>query len=116
MRQAMHRPFNRTQVISFGFLTVLLSLLQPIPPVSAEQHSTKFVEKKDAQPLTRTPHRLIRKQPNAPIASVEPSPSGSATVSPLPTVPLAPQSDNTTPQSTESSSLHRSVGVAVPLA
>jgi len=116
MRQAMHRPFNRTQVISFGFLTVLLSLLQPIPPVSAEQHSTKFVEKKDAQTLTRTPHRLIRKQPNAPVASVEPSPSGSSSVSPLQTVPPTLQSDNTAPQSTEPSSLHRSVGAAVPLA
>ena len=116
MRQAMHRPFNRTQVISFGFLTVLLSLLQPIPPVSAEQHSMKFVEKKDVQTLTRTPHRLIRKQPNAPIASVEPSPSGSLPISSVPTAPPLPQTDNTTPQSTESSSLYRSVGAAVPIA
>src|SRR5690348_2318543 len=103
MRQAMHRPFNRTQVISFGFLTVLLSLLQPIPSISAEQHSTKFVEKKDAHALTRTPHRLIRKQPNAPVASVEPSPSGSASVSPLQTVPPLLQNDSTAPQSTEPS-------------
>src|SRR5437868_12870456 len=108
MRQAMHRPLNRSQVFSFGFLTVLLSLLQPIPPVSAEQHSTKFVEKKDAQTLTRTPHRLIRKQPNAPVASIEPSPSGSTSVSPLQTNPSSLQSDNTAPQPTEPSSLHRS--------
>ena len=116
MRQAIHRPFNRTQVMSFGFLTVLLSLLQPIPTVSAQQHSTKFVEKKDAQTFTRTPHRLIRKQPNAPVASVEHAPSGTAPVSSLPAAQPSLQTDNSTLQSTEPSALHRSSAVTTPLA
>ena len=37
MLQAIRQPLLMTQVISFGFATALLSLLQPIPPVSAQQ-------------------------------------------------------------------------------
>ena len=101
MREAIQQPLNMTRVISFGFLTALLSLFQPIPIVSAQQltghvthetggtdtqgrrienlapsilYPTKSLEKQDAQTLTRKPHRLIRKSQNAPVASVEPSP------------------------------------------
>ena len=79
-------------------------------------YPTKSMEKKDAQTSTRKPHRLIRKPQNAPVASVEPSPSGSSPVSSLPTRSPSLQSDNTTSQSKEPSPLNRSVGAAVPLA
>ena len=143
MRQTIHQPLNMTQVISFGFLTALLSLFQPIPTVSAQQltglvtHETdgagsqglrienldptrpyliKTLEKKDAQISTRKPHRLIRKPQNAPVASVEPSPSGSSPLRSLSTSPPLLQIDNATSQPKEPSSLNRSVGAAVPLA
>ena len=142
MRQPIHQPLNMTQVISFAFATVLLSLFQPIPSVFAQQlagpvsHETsgtgtqgrhieniattlpylmKSLEKKDSQISTRKPHRLIRKPQNDPITSVEPSPSGSSPVSALPTPPSSLQDDNTTAQSKESSPLSRSIGAAVPL-
>ena len=132
-----------TRVISFGFATALLSLLQPIPSVSAQQliepvsqeasgtgaqarrienmaptrpYPTKSLERKDARTSTRKLHRLIRKPQNTPIASVEPSPSGSSPVSALPAPPPSLPSDNTAPQSKEPLSLNRSVGAAAPLA
>src|SRR4029077_10374359 len=77
---------------------------------------TKSLEKNDAQTSTRRPHRIIRTPQNAPIASLEPSPSGSSPVNSLPTPPPSLQSDNATSQSKEPSSFNRSVGVAVPLA
>ena len=146
MRQSIRQHFNMTQVISFGFLTALLSLLQTIPSVSAQQltgtvsqetsvtdtqgrhieniattrpYPMVFLVKNDAQTSTHKPHRLIRKPQNAPIVSVEPLPSsGSSPVNSLPTPPPSLQSNNATTQSLESSSLHnnRSVGAAVPLA
>lgn len=77
--------------------------------------SAKTQDKKKVPTSTRKPHRLIRKPQNAPVASVEPSPSGSSPVSSLPTPPPSLQRDNTTSQSKEPSSFNRS-GAAVPLA
>ena len=74
------------------------------------------LERKGAQTSPRKPHRLIRRPQNAPIATVEPSPSGSSPVNSLPTPPPSLQSDNTISQSKEPSSLNRSVGAALPLA
>ena len=143
MLQAIRRPLLMTQVISFGFATALLSLLQPIPSVSAQQltgpvsqeasgtgtqgrrienmattrpYPTKSLEKRDTQASTRKLHRLIRKAQHAPVASVEPSPSGSSPASSLPIPPPSLQNDNTTFQSKEPSSLNRSAGAVVPLA
>ncbi len=140
MHQAIRRHLISTYAISLGLMTVFMSLLQPIPSISAQQLTgpvsqgtgtqgrrienmaptlpfpTKSLEKKDPQTSTRKLHRLIRKAQNAPVASVEPSPSGSSPVSALPTPPPSLQSDNTTSQSKEPSSLNRSVGAAVPLA
>ena len=143
MHQAIPQHLIVTCARSLGLMTVFMSLLQPIPFVSAQQltgpisqeisgtgtqgrriesiaptlpYPTKSLEKKDAQTLTRKPHRLIRKPQNAPVVSVEPSPSGSSPVSSLPTPPPSLQSDNATSQSKEPSSLNRSVGAAVPLA
>ena len=139
MHQAIRRHLIATYAISLGLMTVFMSLLQPIPSISAQQLTgpvsqgtgtqgrrienmaptlpfpTKSLEKKDAQTSTRKLHRLIRKPQNAPVASVEPSLSGSSFVSALPTPPSSLQSDNVTSQSKETSSLNRSVGAAVPL-
>ena len=85
MRQAIHQPLIVIYAISLSLMTAYMSLLQPIPSASAQQltgtvsqeTSGTGTQKKDAQPSTRKPHRLIRKPQNAPVASVEPSPSGS---------------------------------------
>ena len=144
MRQAMHRHLSMTQVISFGFLTALLSLFQPIPPVSAQQptgllthetsgagiqgqrvenlnpnrpYPTTVLERKDTLTSNQKPHRLIRKPQNAPVASVEPAPAGTSPLQSLPTPPPVLQSDNESSQPKESPSLYnRSAGAAVPLA
>ena len=143
MRQAIRRHLIVTYAISLGLMAICMSLFQLIPSASAQQltgtvsqgtsgtgtqgrrieniahallYPTKSLEKKDAQTSTRKPHRLIRKPQNAPVASVEPSPSGSSPVNSLPTTLPSLQSDNTTSQSKEPSSLIRSVGAAVPLA
>ncbi len=142
MHQAIRQHLIVTYAISLGFTTALLSLFQPIHSASAQQlttpvsqetsgtgtqvrienitptlsYPTKFLEKKDAQTSTRKPHRLIRKPHNAPVASVEPSPSASSPVRSLPTSPPSLQSDIATSQFKEPSSLNRSVGTAVPLA
>ena len=118
-----------TYTISLGLMTAYMSLLQPIPPASAQQLTApvsqetsgtgtqgRRIEKKGAQTSTRKPHRLIRKPQNAPIATIEPSSSGSSSVNSLPTPPPSLQSDNTISQSMEPSSLNRSVGAALPLA
>ncbi len=144
MHQAIHRHPIAVYAISLGLMTVFVSLLQPIPsayaqqltrPVSQEtggaddtqgrrienmatvlRYPMKSLEKKDAQTSTHKAHRLIRRPQNLPIAPVEPFPSDSSPVSSVPTPPLSLQTDNTTSQSKEPSSLHRSVGAAVPLA
>jgi len=143
MRHAKRQPLLMTHVILCGFATALLLLFQPIPSASAQQligpisqeasgigtqgrrneniaptlpYPTKSLEKKEAQTLTHKRHRLIRKPQNAPVASVEPSPSGSSPVSSLPTLPPSQQSDKTTSLPKEPSSLSRSVGAALPLA
>jgi hypothetical protein len=143
MRQAIHQPLFMTHVIIFGFATALLSLFQPLPTASAQQltgtvsqttdgtvaqgrrienvapalsYLTKSSEKKDTQNLSLKPHRLIRTPRNAPIASVEPSPSDSSPASSVPAHPQTPQSDIVTSQPKEPSSLNRSVGAAAPLA
>ena len=140
MHQAIRRHLIVTYAISLGLMTVFMSLLQPIPSISAQQltgpvsqgnrhpraahreHGThpsipnEILGEEGPQTSTRKLHRLIRKPQNAPVASVEPSPSGSSPVSALPTPPPSLQSDNATSQSKEPSSLNRSVGAAVPLA
>ena len=78
-------------------------------------HSTKSFEKMDSQTSTRKPHRLIRKPQSTPVASVEPSLSGSSPISSLPTPPPSLQSDNTNSQSREPLSLSRSIGAVSPL-
>ena len=112
MHQAIRRHLIVTYTISLGLMTVLTSLIQPIPSVSAQQltgpvsqetggtvtqerrienlnptspYSVRIVEKRDTQTSTRKLHRLIRKPQNAPIASVEPPPSDSSPVSSVPT-------------------------------
>ena len=143
MHQAIRRHLIVTYTISLGLMTVLTSLIQPIPSVSAQQltgpvsqetdgtvtqerrienlnptspYSVRIVEKRDTQTSTRKLHRLIRKPQNAPIASVEPSPSDSSPASSVPTPTPSLPSDHTTVQSKEPSSLNRSVGAATPLA
>ncbi len=143
MHQSIRQHLIVTYAISLGLMTAYMSLLQPIPSVSAQQligpvsqetsgtgnqggrieniattlpYPTKSLEKKGAQTSPRKLHRLIRKPQNAPIATVEPAPSGSSPVSSLPTPPPLLQSDNTISQSKEPSSLNRSVGAALPLA
>ena len=143
MRQAMRQLFGVIQVISFGLVTALLPFFQSIPSVSAQQLTrsvsqetdgtgthgrrseniaptlrfpTKSMETKDTPTFTNKPHRLIRKPQNAPIASIEPSLSGSSPIAPIATAPLPLQEDNTAAQSKESSSFNRSLGTAVPLA
>jgi len=125
MHQVIRQPLLvMTHVILYGFATALLSQFQPISSASAQQltgtvsqpSSGIGTQKIDAQSSIRKPHRLIRKPQNAPIASVEPSPSGSSPVSSVPTPPPSLQSDNTTSLSKQPSSLSSSVGTAVPLA
>ncbi|MBU6482213.1 MAG: hypothetical protein KGS09_16910, partial [Nitrospirae bacterium] len=126
MDRTIRRHLIVTYPISLGLMTVLMSLLQPLPSVSAQQltgpvsqeisgtgtqgrlienmastlpYPTKSLEKKGAQISARKPHRLIRKPQSAPVASVEPSPSGSLPLSSLPTPSSSLQSDNTTSQS-----------------
>ena len=124
MWQATRRQLIVTYAISLGLATACMSLPLPIPSASAQQligtvnqgTSGTGTQKKDSITLTNKPHRLIRKPQNAPVASVAPSPSGTSPVSSVPTPPASLQSDNTTSQSTEPSSLNRSVGAALPLA
>ena len=143
MLHAMRQHHIVTYTISLSLITAYLSLLQPIPSVSAQQltgliihgtsgtgtqakpieniappllYPTKSLEKKDTQTLTRKPHRLIRTPQNAAIAPVEPSPSSSSYVNSLLTPSPSLQNDNTISQSKEPSSFTRSVGATVPLA
>ena len=143
MHQSIRQHLIVTYAISLGLMTAYMSLLQPIPSVSAQQligpvtqetsgtgtqgrrieniaptlpYPMKSLEKKGAQTSPHKPHRLIRKPQNAPIATVEPAPFASSPVSSLPTPPPSIQSDNTISQSKEPSSLNRSVGAALPLA
>ena len=129
--------------ISLGFMTVFLSVLQPIPPASAQlltkpisqetdgtgtqgkrhgniasdhRYPTNPIEKMDAQTSTRKSHRLIRKPQNLPLSSVESSLSGSSTVNSVPSSPLSQQRDGTISQTEEPSVLRKSVGAAIPLA
>ena len=124
MLQAIRQHLIVTHAISLGLMAVFMSLFQPIPSASAQQltgsvsqgTSGTVTQKKDVQTSTSKHHRLIRKQQNAPVASVEPSPSSSSPVSSVPIPSPSLQSDNTTSQSTEPSSMNRSVGTTVPLA
>ena len=125
MRQSICRHLIVTYAISLGLMIAYISLLQPIPSVSAQQLTGSVSQGTSGTGTTgrrieniapRKPHQLIRKPQNPPIASVEPSPSSSSPASSLPTPLPSPQSDNTTSQSKDPSSLNRSVGAAVPLA
>jgi len=137
MRQAIHQPLQLTLIMLFGVVATPL-LLQSMPSASAQQLTgpasqetnrtgiqsrrldnmtpvspspMRSLDKKNAQPAARKPHRLIRKPDSNPIASVEPSPSAS-----LPITSSTPQNDNPTSQPKEPSSLSRSVGATMPLA
>ena len=143
MLQAIRQHLIVLYAISLGLMTAYMSLFQPLPTASAQQltgtvsqttdgtvaqgrrienvapalsYLTKSSEKKDTQTLSLKPHRLIRTPRNAPIASVEPSPSGSSPASSVPAHPQSPQNDVGTSQPKEPSSLNRSVGAAAPLA
>ena len=144
MRKAIRQRLIVTYGVSLGLMTVVMSLFHPtIPSASAQQltgtvnqeasgtvtqgrriehlgptspYPTIFLENKDAQTSARKPHRLIRKPQNAPVASVEPSPSDSSPLTAMPTHTPSLQSDNRTSQSKEPSSPSRSAGAAVPLA
>ena len=125
MRQSICRHLIVTYAISLGLMIAYISLLQPIPSVSAQQltgsvsqgtSGTGTPGRRIENIAPRKPHQLIRKPQNPPIASVEPSPSSSSPASSLPTPLPSPQSDNTTSQSKDPSSFNRSVGAAVPLA
>ena len=143
MHQTIHQHRIAASAISLGFMTVFLSLVQPIPPASAQQlirpinqdtggtgtqgqriengagshqYSTKPAEKMDSQTSTHKSHRLIRKPQNLPLASVEPSLSDSSSVNSVPSSPLSLQRDGTTAQPEEPSVSHRGIGAAVPLA
>ena len=144
MRKAIRQRLIVTYGISLGLMTVVMSLFHPtIPSASAQQltgtvnqeasgtvtqgrriehlgptspYPTIFLENKDAQISARKPHRLIRKPQNAPVASVEPSPSDSSPLTAMPTHTPSLQSDNRTSQSKDPSSPSRSAGAAVPLA
>ena len=132
-----------TYAISLALMTVFVALLQPIPLASAQQltrpisqeisgtgtqgrrienmgtslrHPTKSLEEKGAQTSTHKPHRLIRKPPNLPIASVDPSPSDSSPINSVLTPAQSLHSDTTTSQSKEPSSPNKSVAAAAPLA
>src|ERR1043165_8721135 len=112
MSQVTRQFLIVTYVISLGLTTTYLSLLLSIAPASAQQvtapayygnngtgsqehriekfdptllYPKKSLERKDTQTLTDKPHRLIRKQQNAPVASIEPSPSSSSSVISSPT-------------------------------
>ena len=129
--------------ISLGFMTVFLSVLQPIPPASAQlltkpisqetggtgtqgkhngniagghRYPTKPIEKMDAQTLTRKSHRLIRNPQHLPLASVESSLSDSSAVGSVPSSPQSLQREGTTSQPEEPSVPSRSIGTAIPLA
>ena len=129
--------------ISLGFMTVFLSVLQPIPPASAQlltkpisqetggtgtqgkpngniasghRYPTKPIEKMDAQTSTRKPHRLIRNPQHLPLASVESSLSDSSAVGSVPSSPQSLQREGTTSQPEEPSVPRRSIGTAIPLA
>ena len=113
-----------TCAISLGLMTVFVSLLQPASPASAQQltrpisqeisgtgtqgrriehmatslrHPTKSLEKERAHTSTQKPHRLIRKPPNLPIASIDPVPSDSSPINSVPTPTQSLQSDTATP-------------------
>ncbi|TKB95636.1 MAG: hypothetical protein E8D41_00305 [Nitrospira sp.] len=143
MRHTIHQHRITASAISLGFMTVFLSLVQPVPSASAQQltrpisqdnggtvtqgqriekatsgyrYPTKPVEKIDAQTSTRKPHRLIRKPQSLPLASVEPSLSDSSSVNPVTSSPLSPQHDAATSQPEEPLVPRRSLGAAVPLA
>ncbi len=143
MRHTIHQHRITASAISLGFMTVVLSLVQPVPyasaqlltkPISQEtggtgtqgkrietvagshQYPTKLVEKMDAQTSTRKPHRLIRKPQSLPLASVESSLSDSTSISSVPSSPQSLQREGTTSQPEEPSVPRRSLGAAIPLA
>jgi hypothetical protein len=122
MRQANHLPFNMTQMVSFGFLTVLLSFSQSVSTSFAQQmteragHETdgagspdrridtfdpsrasqgRSIEKRDSKGSPRKPHRLIRKARQNPVATVAPSPTASSPSRSLPAAQPPAQSDDT---------------------
>ena len=143
MRHTIHQHRITASAISLGFMTVVLSLVQPVPyasaqlltkPISQEtsgtgtqgkrhgniasghRYPTNPIEKMDAQTSTRKPHRLIRKPQSLPLASVESSLSDSPSVSSVPSSPQSLQREGTTSQPEEPSVPRRSIGAAVPLA
>jgi len=138
MREAIQQPLNMTRVISFGFLTALLSLFQPIPIVSAQQltgHVTHETGGTDTQggaskpcPQHSIPNQILGE---AGRANVDPqaSPTDSKiaersrrvrrtfsicfiTCQLCSNAPPVATTDNMNSQSKEPSSLNRSVGTA----
>ena len=143
MHQTKHQHLVTTSTISLGIMTVFLSLLQPIPPASAQlltrpisqgtggtgtqrqridnvtsshQSPMKPVGKMDSQTSRHKSHRLIRKPQDLPLASVKPSLSDSSFVNSVPSSPLSLQREGTASQPEEPSVPRGSIGAAVPLA
>ena len=99
MHHSIRQHLIITCAISLGLMTALLSLFQPIPSASAQQLTGPVIQgtsgtgaqKKDAQPSTRKPHRLLRKSQNAFTATLQPIPldaSKSTTSTAVPTSTL----------------------------
>src|SRR5206468_11485378 len=82
MHHSIRQHLIITCAISLGLMTALLSLFQPIPSASAQQLTGPVIQgtsgtgaqKKDAQPSTRKPHRLLRKSQSAFTATLQPIP------------------------------------------
>ena len=113
MRQAIHQHLIVTYAISLGLMTVCMSLLQPIPSASAQQligtisqgTSGTGTQKKDAQSLTRKPHRLIRKSQSALTATLQPIPLDASKSTSSTAVPISTLNDTATqPKDTSVSS------------
>ena len=123
MHQTKRQHLVTGYAVSLSFMTVVLSLLQPIAPASA-QDQTRSISQDIGGPGTqgrridngvsghRYPmkpveksHRLIRKPQDVPLASVESPLSDSSTVNSVPSFP---------PEEPPVS--RRSIGAAVPLA
>ena len=107
MHQTKRQHLVTGYAVSLSVMTVVLSLLQPISPASA-QDQTRSISQDIGGPVTQgrridngasghryatkpveKSHRLIRKPQDVPLASVEPPPSDSSFVAPISGTPSA---------------------------
>jgi len=113
MHHSIRQHLIITCAISLGLMTALLSLFQPIPSASAQQLTGPVIQgtsgtgaqKKDAQPSTRKPHRLLRKSQSAFTATLQPIPLDASKSTTSTAVPTSTLNDTTTqPKDTSVSS------------